>query len=75
MSGSSTPPSGRTTRAGPPLPTIASDGQAVTATSPYGVEFDRFNRVRFDTLTTSALRLELTLQPEWSAGIQEWKVE
>ena len=40
----------------------------------YGVEKDRYNRVTFTPVRTGALRLELTLQPEWSAGIQEWKV-
>ena len=42
--------------------------------SPYGVEKDKFNQVVFQPVITSALRLEVTLQPEWSAGIQEWKV-
>jgi hypothetical protein len=36
---------------------------------------DRFNRVAFSPVTTAALRLEVTLQPQWSAGVQEWKVE
>ncbi|HWP99069.1 MAG TPA: beta-L-arabinofuranosidase domain-containing protein, partial [Vicinamibacterales bacterium] len=49
--------------------------QPVRATSPYGVEKDRFNRVTFEPVTTDALRLEVTMQPEWSAGIQEWRVE
>jgi hypothetical protein len=42
---------------------------------PYGVEKDRYNRVTFKPVTTSGLRLEVTLQPTWSAGIQEWKVK
>lgn len=46
----------------------------VEALGPYGVEKDRFNRVAFRPVTTDALRLEVTMQPEWSAGIQEWKV-
>ena len=29
----------------------------------------------FAPVTTGALRLEVSLQPQWSAGIQEWKVE
>ena len=29
---------------------------------------------RFAPVTTSGLRLELTMQPKWSAGLQEWKV-
>jgi uncharacterized protein len=41
---------------------------------PYGVEKDRYNAVTFTPVTTNGLRLEVVLQPEWSAGIQEWKV-
>jgi uncharacterized protein len=53
------------------------DGDAwkpVDAREPYGVTKDRFNRVTFAQVRTSGLRLEVTMQPEWSAGIQEWKV-
>jgi DUF1680 family protein len=46
----------------------------VSALGPYGVERDRYNRVRFAPVTTSGLRLELTMKPKWSAGLQEWKV-
>lgn len=42
---------------------------------PYGVERDRYNRVAFKAVTTGALRLDVGLQPQWSAGIQEWKVK
>jgi DUF1680 family protein len=45
----------------------------VEAAGPYGVEKDAYNKVTFKPVTTSALRLEVTLTPEWSAGIQEWK--
>jgi hypothetical protein len=41
----------------------------------YGVEKDRFNTVRFSPVTTTGLRLEVTMQPEHSAGIQEWRVK
>jgi DUF1680 family protein len=41
----------------------------------YGVAKDRYNSVRFKPVITSALRLELTMQPEFSAGVQEWKVK
>jgi uncharacterized protein len=47
----------------------------VTPRTPCAVDLDRFNRVSFEPVTTAALRLEVTLQPQWSAGIQEWKVE
>jgi hypothetical protein len=46
----------------------------VESGSGYGVEKDEFNQIAFQPVTTNALRLEVTLQPKWSAGIQEWKV-
>jgi hypothetical protein len=42
---------------------------------PYGRDKDRYNTVRFKPVRTTALRLEVTLQPNWSAGIQEWQVK
>lgn len=41
---------------------------------PYGLEKDRYNKASFKPVTTNGLRLELQMQPNWSAGIQEWKV-
>jgi uncharacterized protein len=41
----------------------------------YGVATNRFNTVTFAPITTTGLRLELTMQPGFSAGIQEWKVK
>jgi hypothetical protein len=41
----------------------------------FGVERDTFNRVRFDPITTDALRLEVQLQAGQSAGVLEWRVE
>ena len=46
----------------------------VSAAGAYGVDKDRYNKVAFAPVTTGALRLEVTLQPQWSAGVQEWKV-
>jgi uncharacterized protein len=46
----------------------------VTATSPYTTEKDRLNSVHFNAVTTSAVRLEVTLQHDWSAGVLEWDV-
>ena len=40
----------------------------------YTNEKDRYNSISFKPVSTTGLRLEVTLQPEWSAGIQEWKV-
>jgi hypothetical protein len=41
----------------------------------YGVAKDQYNVVHFVPVTTSALRLELVMQPNVSAGVQEWKVK
>jgi hypothetical protein len=40
----------------------------------YTSEKDSFNSIAFKPVSTTGLRLEVTLQPEWSAGLQEWKV-
>jgi hypothetical protein len=56
---------------------VVKDGDVwkpVTATSPYGTEKDRLNSVHFNAVTTSAVRLEVTLQHDWSAGVLEWDV-
>ena len=42
---------------------------------PYGVEKDGYNKVAFKPVTAGGLRLEVTMQPNWSAGLQEWKVK
>lgn len=47
----------------------------VQATSDYGLERNRYNRVTFQPVTTTALRLELQAQPNVSQGVQEWKVK
>jgi DUF1680 family protein len=41
----------------------------------YGVATDRFNKLAFKPVTTTGLRLEVTMQQNWSAGLQEWKVK
>jgi uncharacterized protein len=40
----------------------------------YGLAADAWNRVAFTPVTTSALRLEVVMQPRFSAGLQEWRV-
>ncbi len=47
----------------------------VEGASTYGVEKDRYNKVTFKPVSTSGLRLELVMQPNFSAGIEEWKVK
>ena len=52
-----------------------SEWKPVTAQDKYGVEKDTYNRVTFSPVSTNGLRLEVTMQPEWTAGVEEWKVE
>lgn len=47
----------------------------VEAAGAYGTARDQYNTVSFKPVTTTALRIELTMQKEWSAGLQEWKVK
>jgi hypothetical protein len=51
----------------------------VEATSAYGAARDQYNRVTFKPVTTTGLRLEVTMQPKvqgcCSAGIQRWRVK
>jgi DUF1680 family protein len=47
---------------------------AVSGASSFGTAKDLFNRVRFDAVTTDALRMEVQLQPKMSAGILEWEI-
>ena len=49
--------------------------KALDTRDAYAVATDRFNVVTSEPITTTGLRLELTMQPEFSAGIQEWRVE
>jgi hypothetical protein len=54
------------------------DGDAwkpVDTADPFGVKRDTWNRVTFKPVTTGALRIEVELQPRFSAGLQEWKVK
>jgi len=54
------------------------DGQAwkpVETVGPAGVAKDKYNALAFKPVTTSGLRLEVTMQPSWSTGVQKWKVE
>lgn len=47
----------------------------VTGASAYGIQLDQFNRVTFDPVDTTALRIDVQLQPKWSGGILEWRME
>jgi hypothetical protein len=47
----------------------------VAARTAFGVVRDAWNKVTFAPVTTTALRIELTMQPGFSAGLQEWRVK
>jgi hypothetical protein len=51
------------------------DWKPIAAAGEFGVAKDTYNVVRFTPVTTSALRIELVMQPNVSAGVQEWKVK
>jgi uncharacterized protein len=56
---------------------LSRDGEGwkpVEAQGPYSVVKDAFSRVAFAPVETSGLRLEVTLRPELSAGLLEWRV-
>jgi len=61
------------------FPTIGSGPAAqewpVEAAGPYGVDRDKLNAVGFARVTTRQLRLVAELQPDFSAGILEWRVK
>lgn len=46
----------------------------VTNGQGFGVDKDRPNSAKFDSVKTSALRIEAQLQPDMSGGIHEWRV-
>ncbi len=51
------------------------DWLPVKAAGPYGTAKDAWNTVKFAPVRTTALRLEVQLQKEWSAGVHEWTIK
>jgi hypothetical protein len=54
------------------------DGKAwkeVPGAAGFGTRLDAFNQVSFPSVTTRGLRLEVQLQPRFSGGILEWRVQ
>jgi DUF1680 family protein len=47
----------------------------VDAADAFGVVRNGWNRLAFKPVMTNALRLEIVMQPGFSAGVQEWKVK
>ncbi|MBK8975401.1 MAG: glycoside hydrolase family 127 protein [Planctomycetes bacterium] len=48
--------------------------QPVGDPSGFGIARDRFNVVTFEPVTTTALRAEVQLRPDVSAGVLEWRI-
>ena len=51
------------------------DWKPVENQGPYNIEKGAFNEVTFKPVTTNAVRLELVIQANWSAGVNKWHVE
>ncbi len=53
----------------------ADQWKQVPNAGPAGPALNQYNKVTFDPVETTALRLQVRLQPGFSGGILEWKVE
>ena len=47
----------------------------VETSDAYGVALDQYNTVKFKPVTATEFRLEVQLQADWSAGIEQWKLK
>ncbi len=47
----------------------------VEAKNEYGTARDQFNELNFSPISTTAMKLIIVQQDEWSTGVQEWIVE
>jgi DUF1680 family protein len=47
----------------------------VHTTDGFGVQKDAFNKVSFEAVRTSALRLEFQSQAQYASGVHEWRVQ
>ncbi|MBL7224442.1 MAG: hypothetical protein ISS72_11385 [Candidatus Brocadiae bacterium] len=55
-------------------PNAHDEWRPVAGADGYPSEVGRFNRVTFDRVETTALRIDMQLQPDMTAGIREWRV-
>lgn len=53
---------------------LGDEWRPVYAEDHYGVAKDQYNTVTFETVRTTALRLEIQSQPGFAGGIHEWIV-
>jgi len=53
------------------------DGEWVPVknTSSYEIAKDKYNEVKFEAVTTTAMKLEVQLPVEYAAGVHEWSLK
>jgi hypothetical protein len=54
---------------------VGDQWRPVANRTPYGLELNKYNVTAFTPVTTGALRLEITAQPQFPTGVIEWKVK
>jgi DUF1680 family protein len=54
---------------------VGDEWKEVSSAGGYGAEKDRYNKVAFDSVETTGLRIEVQLKPGFSGGILEWRVD
>src|SRR5262249_9399701 len=53
---------------------VGDEWKEVSGAGAYGTDKDKFNRLTFDAVETTAIRLEVKLEEGFSGGILEWRV-
>jgi hypothetical protein len=53
----------------------AGEYELVDNKTSYGIEKNMFNRLGFTPVKTNAIKIEIKLQKQWSAGVQEVIIE
>ncbi len=56
------------------LARVGGEWREVQVHGALGTALNQYNRVSFEPLEADGLRIEMELQPEWCAGVLEWKV-
>ena len=54
---------------------VGDEWKPIENSTPYVTQKDRYCEVTFKSVKTTAVRVELQLEPDFSAGIYEWNVE
>jgi hypothetical protein len=54
---------------------VGDQWKTVPGIAAFPTDMDKFNRVTFPAIETKAIRIDAQLQPDWSGGILEWRVE